>query len=171
MNEVHRLITIPENHRSLAGFQTLHPANKHLRIPAVDVHARAVSVEITKGDIVKRVTIVEGSEKTFVKGLRYTIEGPVAIWVMRLCCRELIRKTVDGCRRRGDDLFDTLLDAQLEQIEGRLYHNFHCEARLCGAVGNPQCCKVKDNIGRLYQIAHQSAITNIALDHPDPTDR
>ena len=48
VDEVHRLRAVAEDQRRLAGGDALHPADEHLGVGAVDVHARAVDVEVAQ---------------------------------------------------------------------------------------------------------------------------
>ena len=48
VDEVHRLLAVAEDQRRLAGGDALHPADQHFGVLAVDVHARAVDVEVAQ---------------------------------------------------------------------------------------------------------------------------
>ena len=146
------------------GFQPLHPADQHFGVAAVDVHAVAVDVEISEGDVVEPVHVVEGAKQPFVEGLGGPVEGAVVVRILPLRRRKLLGHAVHRCRGCGDDLLDVVLDAQFEQIEGRVHHDFHGQARLGGAMGDAQCSLMKDDIGSLHQRRHQLAVADIALD-------
>ena len=59
-----------------------------------------------------------------------------------------------------------MLDAKLEQVESRLHHHRHGEPRLGSAMGDPQCCLMENDIGRLHQRGHQICVANISVDQP-----
>ena len=53
VDEVHRLRAVAEDQRRAACLDPLHPAHEHLGVDAVDVHPRAVDVEVAKRDVVE----------------------------------------------------------------------------------------------------------------------
>src|SRR5204863_5853629 len=75
VNEVHSLFTVPINDRPSPSFQTFHPANEHFRISAVNVHARTIGIEVSKGDIVEPIGFVECAQEAFSEGFRRTIKS------------------------------------------------------------------------------------------------
>ena len=89
MDEVHGLLAVAEDDRRHAGFKPLHPADQHLGVSAVDVHALAVDVEIAEGDVIEPVHVVVGAEQSLVEGLGRAVEGAVVVGVLPLGRREL----------------------------------------------------------------------------------
>ena len=54
-------VAVAEDQRRLAGGDALHPAHEHLGVDAVDVHPRAVDVEVAQRDVVEALHRVEAS--------------------------------------------------------------------------------------------------------------
>ena len=49
------------------GVDPLHPADQHLGVLAVDVHPRAVDVEVAQRHVVEPVHVVEGAQQPLVE--------------------------------------------------------------------------------------------------------
>ena len=79
VHEVHGLRAVAEDERRLAGSDPLHPADKHLGVGAVDVHARPVDVEVAKRHVVQAVHLVEAAQEPFVECLRRAVDGAVVV--------------------------------------------------------------------------------------------
>ena len=69
IDEVHGLQAVAEDDRRLAARDALHPADQHLGVAAVDVHARPVDVEVAQRDVVQPVHVVEGAQSPSLKTL------------------------------------------------------------------------------------------------------
>ena len=106
VDEVHRLRAVAEDQRRLAGRDPLHPAHEDLGVEAVDVHARAVDVEVAQRDVVEPVHRVQAAQQALVEGLRRAVERVVGVRVVLLGGRELLGEAVDRGRRGRDDLAD-----------------------------------------------------------------
>ena len=103
-HEVHRLRAVAEDQRRLAGGDALHPAHEHLGVDAVDVHPRAVDVEVAQRDVVEAVHRVERAQQALVEDLGGAVERVVVVRVVVLGRREVLGEAVDRRRRRGDEL-------------------------------------------------------------------
>ena len=92
----------------MPGGDALHPAHEHLGVDAVDVHPRAVDVEVAQRDVVEPVHRVEAAQQALVEGLGGAVEGVVGVGVVALVGRELLGEAVDRGRGRGDELAHAL---------------------------------------------------------------
>ena len=111
VDEVHRLRAVAEDQWRLAGIDALHPAHQHLGVDAVDVHPRAVDVEVAQRDVVEAAHRVEAAQQALVEGLGGSVEGVVGVRVVGLVGGELLGEAVDRCRGGGDDLANPLASA------------------------------------------------------------
>ena len=74
VDEVHRLRPVAEDQRRLPGGDALHPAHEHLGVDAVDVHPRAVDVEVAQRHVVEAVHLVEAAEHPLVEDLGRAVD-------------------------------------------------------------------------------------------------
>src|SRR5215831_12593080 len=96
MHEIHGLLSVTKNYRRLASIDALHPSDKNLGIAAVDIHARAVNVEIPIGDVVEAMHILKSPQQAFIESLGCPVESAVVIRMLVFSCRKLVSHSVDG---------------------------------------------------------------------------
>ena len=84
VDEVHRLQAVAEDERRLAGLDALHPAHEHLGVEAVDVHPRAVGVEVAQRDVVEVRHRLEAAQQALVEDLGRAVERVVGVRVVVL---------------------------------------------------------------------------------------
>ena len=169
VDEVHGLLAVAEDHRRLARVDALHPADQHLGVDAVDVHARPVDVEVAQGHVVEAVHVVEAAQQALVEDLGRPVEGPVVVGVVGFRGRELLRHPVDGGGGGGDDLLHLVFDAQLQEVKGGVDHDLHGVAWVLGALGDAQGGHVKDQVRVADQLLHEGAVADVGLDQADPS--
>ena len=99
-DEVHGLLAVADDDRRLAGGDALHPADEHLGVDAVDVHALAVDVEVAQGDVVQARHRVVAAQQPLVVDLGRAVQRVVGVRVVVLGGRELGGEAVDRRRRR-----------------------------------------------------------------------
>ena len=78
VDEVHRGLAVAEDQRRLAGGDAIHPADQHFGVAAVDVHARAVHVEVAQRHVGQVVHVVERAQQAFEHDLARAVPGAVA---------------------------------------------------------------------------------------------
>ena len=157
----------PRYRRRLTVLEPFHPADEHLGIAAVDVHPRAVDVEVPQADVVRAVHVVVGAEQPFAERLGRPVQGAVVVRVVLLARREHLGHAIDGSRGRHDDLADVRFLALLDEIERRLDHHVECRARLGRTVGDAQRGLVKDRIAARNDVGEQLRIADVAYDDAD----
>ena len=166
-DEVHRLRAVAEDQRRLAGGDALHPADEHLGVDAVDVHPRAVDVEVAQRDVVEAAHRVEAAQQALVEDLGGAVERVVGVGVVVLGGREVLGQAVDRGRRGGDDLADVRVDGRLEHVEGAVDEHLEREPRLLGALRDAQRGLVEDDVDAARELAHERAVADVALDDRD----
>src|ERR1700738_1033911 len=97
IDESYRLLAVAEDNRRLARFQALHPPDQHFGVASVDIHAIAIDGEISEGNIIEPVHLIERAKQAFVESLRGAVECPVVIGTLPLCRRKLLGHSVDRC--------------------------------------------------------------------------
>ena len=91
-DEVHRLRAVTEDQRRFATGDSLDPTDQDLRVGAVDVHPRAVDVEVTQRDIVEAGHRVVAAQQSLVEGLGGAVERVVRVWMVVLVSRGRLRR-------------------------------------------------------------------------------
>ena len=86
---------------------------------------------------------------------------------MRLVGGKRLREAVDRRRGRGHDPAHPLAQGGLDDVVGPVDHNLEREARLLGALRDPQGRLVEDDVDAARQLGNQLAIADVALDEPD----
>ena len=167
VDEVHGLQAVAEDQRRLTPGDPLHPADQDLGVAPVQVHARAVDVEVAQGDVVEPVHVVGGAQQALAEALGRAVERAVAGMRLGLRGREGRGHAVDRGRGGVDDLADLLLDAELDEARGRVDHHLDRLARLGGAVGDAQRRLVEDGVAARHQPGHQVAVADVADDELD----
>ena len=130
------------------GVDALHPADQHLGVEAVDVHPRAVHVEVAQRDVVQAVHGVEAAQHALVERLGRAVEGVVVVRVVALGGRELLGQPVHRRRRRGDHLAAPRASAAASSdVEGAVDQHLVGQPRLLGALGDADRGEVEDQVG------------------------
>ena len=166
-DEVHRLGAVTEDERRLPRLDPLHPPDQHLGVEAVDVHPRAVHVEVTQGDVVEAAHCVETAEQAFVEGLGRAVEGVVRVRVVPLSCGEPRGEPVHRGRRRGDHLADTCVRRRLDDFIGAVDEDLEGEPGLLSALRDPYGRLMEDQVHPRHDIGDLAAIPDISLDDLD----
>src|SRR6185437_10957522 len=102
-DEIHRLGAIAENQTGLSVRQSLHPADQDFCISAVNIHPRAIYIEISQRDIVQPVHLVETPQQSFVKEFCGAVNRPIIVAMMGFLGREVLCQPVNRGGRSCDD--------------------------------------------------------------------
>ena len=83
-------VAVAEDERRLPRLDPLHPPDQDLGVQAVDIHPRAVHVEVAQRDVVQAAHGVEAAQQALVEGLGRPVQGVVGVGVVALRSRELL---------------------------------------------------------------------------------
>ena len=164
MDHVHGLQAVAEDDRRLAAREAFHPTHQDLGVAAVDVHARAIDVEVAQRDVVQPVHIVEGAVEPLVEGLGRAVERAVVVGMLCLGGGELVRHAIDRGGGGGDQLSDVRGEAQFHEIIGRRDHHLEGGAWFLRALRDAQRGLVEDGIAASDERLHRRRVPDIALD-------
>jgi hypothetical protein len=163
VDEVHRLRAVAEYEQRAALGDPLHPAHEHLGVDAVDVHPRAVDVEVAEGHVVEAVHRMEAAQEAFVEGLRRAVERVVCVRVVRLGGGEALGQAVDRGRRCGNHLVHAGLDGGLDDVEGAVDEHLDGQPGVLRALRDADCRLVEDHVDVLGHVPNQRSIADVAL--------
>ncbi len=129
----------------------------------MQVHARAVDVEVAQRDVGQAVHRVIGAQQPFEHHLAGPVPGVVVVRVVVLAGREAVGHAVDGRRRRGDDLAHAGLLGGLHHVEGAVAHRLQRGARLRRTGGDPQRGHVDHGVHAGGGAADRLRVLDVAL--------
>ncbi len=163
IDEVHRLHAVAEDQRCFTGGNAFHPAYQHLGIDAIDVHSRAVNVEITQRDVRQSVHLVETAQQAFVKRFRSTVNRAIRVWVVPFISGKVVCQTIHGSRRSRDDFLDARVYRSFENVVRSVCEYFERKARLFGALSYANRRLVKDQVDLIDGASQRGSVADVAL--------
>ncbi len=168
IDEVHRLEAVAKDQRRLATVNAVHPADHHLGIHAVDVHARAVDVEVAQRGVGQPVHFVEAAQHMFEANLVRAVERAVVEGVI-LVHRQVAGLTVDRGARGGDHFLDTRRHGRFEDVERAVHHDSVRLAWRLRALRDTQRRLVIDVVHALHAVGDELAVADVAFHEGDPS--
>src|SRR5580765_2926530 len=168
MGKVHRVGSVPEDLRRLPGGDRLHPSDEYLGVGAEHVHPPPVHVEIPQPDVVETVHVIEAAQQPFVEELCGAVDGSVRVGMVRLDGWKCLSESVDRSGRRRDHLADLGADRRLQHVECAVDEDILRQARIVGAVCDPNGRLMKYDADALHGAGHGVGIADAALDDSYP---
>src|SRR5579875_1756084 len=109
------------------------------------VHPGSVDVEVAQRHVVEPAHRVEAAQQALVERLRRAVEGVVAVRMVTLWSRELLRQPVHRGRGGGDDFSHPLAGSGLEHVEGTVDEHLQSKPWLLRALGYPDRRLMEDD--------------------------
>src|SRR3954447_20056445 len=89
VNEVHCLLAITKDNRNLPRLKALHPPNQHFGVAPMDIHTISVDIEVSEGDVVEPVHVIERPKESLIERLGSAIERSVVVGTLPLGRRKI----------------------------------------------------------------------------------